>query len=69
MNILISRGVWGHAPPRKFEIFRSSKTASTGSAPKTRILLILSLSMGMHPYSGTTNIVLHAVHAAKIGSA
>ena len=30
--------------------FRSSKTA--GNAPKTRILLILSLSMGMHPYSG-----------------
>ena len=48
-------GSLGHAPPRKFEIFRSPKTASTGNAPKTRILLILSLSMGMHPYSGTTN--------------
>ena len=52
-------GSLGHAPPRKFEIFRSSKTASTGNAPKTRILLILSLSMGMHPYSGTTNCTAH----------
>jgi len=36
--------------PRENLKFRSSKTA--GNAPKTRILLILSLSMGMHPYSG-----------------
>ena len=33
--------------------FRLSKTA--GNAPKTRILLTLSLSMGMHPYSGIKN--------------
>ena len=57
MNKLITRGVWGHAPPGKFEIFRSSKTASAGNAPRTRIRLILSLSMGMHPYSGTTNCI------------
>ena len=57
MNILITRGVWGHAPPGKFEIFRPSKTASAGNVPKTRILLLLSLSMGMHPYSGTTNCI------------
>ena len=31
-------------------VFRSSKTA--GNAPKSCILLILSLSMGMYPYSG-----------------
>ena len=40
--------VRGYAPPRKFEI-RSSK--KTGNATKTRILLILSLSMGIHLYS------------------
>ena len=40
--------------------FRSSKTA--GNAPKTIILLILSLSMGMHPYSGITN---HIAHVAR----
>ena len=46
--------------------FRSSKTA--GNAPKSCILLILSLSMGMHPYCGIKNrIALGA--AAKIGSA
>ena len=33
--------------------FRSSKTA--GNAPKSCILLILSLSMGMHLYSGIKN--------------
>ena len=46
--------------------FRSSKTA--GNAPKYRILLILSHSVGMHLYYGI-KIVLHAVHGAKIGSA
>ena len=33
--------------------FRSSKTA--GNAPKSCILLILSLPMGRHPYSGIEN--------------
>ena len=33
--------------------FRSPKTA--GNAPKTRILLILSLSIGIPPYSGSAN--------------
>ena len=33
--------------------FRSSKTA--GNVPKSCILLILSLSMGMHSYSGIKN--------------
>ena len=46
--------------------FRSSKTAR--NAPKSLILLMLSLSMGMHLYSGI-KIVLHEVHAVKIGSA
>ena len=35
--------------PQENLIFRSSKTA--GNAPKSRILLILSLSMGIHLYS------------------
>lgn len=62
-----TRGVRGHAPPRNLK-FRSSKTA--GNAPKTRILLILSLSMGMHPaVLWYKQIALHGVHAAKIGSA
>ena len=34
-------------------VFRSSKTA--GNAPKSCILLILSLSMGRDPYSGIKN--------------
>ena len=46
--------------------FRSSKTA--GNAPETRILLILSFSMGMHPYSGSKNRIARG-DAAKIGSA
>ena len=33
--------------------FRSPKTA--GNAPKIRILLILSLSIGIPPYSGSAN--------------
>ena len=33
--------------------FRSPKTA--GNAPKTRIILILSLSIGIPPYSGSAN--------------
>lgn len=45
---------------------RSSKTA--GNVPKTFIFLILSFSIGIHPYSGTTNNLLHMVHAAIIGS-
>ena len=40
--------VRGYAPPRKFEIGSSKKT---GNATKTRILLILSPSMGIHLYS------------------
>ena len=50
-----TRGVWRHAPPENLK-FRSSKTA--GNAPKTRVLLILSLSMGMHPYSGIKNRIV-----------
>ena len=46
MNIL---GVRGGMLPQENLIFRSSKTA--GNAPKSRILLILSLSMGIHLYS------------------
>ena len=60
---------------------RSSKTA--GNAPKTRILLILSLSLGIPLIlvqqiffqifavctTCNTIIVLHVVHTAKIGSA
>ena len=53
--------------PRENLKFRSSKTA--GNAPKSRILIILSLPVGMHLYSGIKKIVLHVVHAAKIGSA
>ena len=45
---------------------RSSKTA--GNAPKTHILLILSLSLGI-PLILVQQIVLHVVHTAKIGSA
>ena len=47
-----TRGVREHACPENLK-FRSSKTA--GNAPKTRILLILSFSVGMHPYSGLKN--------------
>ena len=39
--------------PRENLKFRSSKTA--GNAPKTRILLILSLSIGIPPCSGSAN--------------
>ena len=39
--------------PQENLIFRSSKTA--GNAPKSRILLILSLSMGMQLYSSIKN--------------
>ena len=42
-------------PPENLK-FRSSKTA--GKAPKTRIFLILSLSIGMHPYSGIKSRVV-----------
>ena len=41
--------------PRENLKFRSSKTA--GNVLKTRTLLILSLSMDMHPYSGSKNRV------------
>ena len=47
-----TRGVREHASPENLK-FRSSKTA--GNAPKSCILLILSLSMGRHPYSGIKN--------------
>ena len=50
---MVDRWVRGHALTRENLKFRSSKTA--GNAPKTRILLILSFSMGMHPYSGLKN--------------
>ena len=60
-----TRGVCGHTPAGKLK-FRSPKTA--GNAPKSFILLILSLSMGMHRYSGIKNVLL-TVHVAKIGSA
>ena len=43
-----TRGSGGMLPQENL-IFRSSKTA--GNAPKSRILLILSLSMGIHLYS------------------
>ena len=47
-----TRGSGGMLPQENLK-FRSSKTA--GNAPKTRILLILSLSMGIPPYSGSAN--------------
>ena len=47
MNIL---GGSGDMLPQENLKFRSSKTA--GNAPKTCILLILSLFVGMHPYYG-----------------
>ena len=50
MNIL---GGSGGMLPRENLKFRSSKTA--GNMPKTRILLILSLYIGIPPYSGRTN--------------
>ena len=37
----------------------SPKTA--GNAPKTRILLKRSLSMGIPPYSGRTNLITRGV--------
>ena len=43
-----TRGSGGMLPQENL-IFRSSKTA--GNAPKSRILLILSLSMGIQLYS------------------
>ena len=51
-------------PPRKFEI-RSSKT--TGNAPKTRILLILSLSMGIHLYSAVLDPDLEITGGGRVG--
>ena len=47
-----TRGSGGMLPRENLK-FRSSKTA--GNAPKTRILLILSLSIGIPPYSGSAN--------------
>ena len=47
-----TRGCGGMFPQENLK-FRSSKTA--GNAPKSRILLILILSMGMHLYSGIKN--------------
>ena len=47
-----TRGTGGMLPRENLK-FRSSKTAR--NAPKTRILLILSLSMGIPPYSGSAN--------------
>ena len=52
-----TRGVWGLLPWENLK-FRSPKTA--GNAPKSCILLILSLSMGMHPYSGIKNCIAHS---------
>ena len=49
-----TRGSGGMLPHENL-IFRSSKTA--GNAPKSRILLILSLSMGMHLYFSIKNLV------------
>ena len=49
------RAVRGHAPSENLK-FRSSNTA--GNEPKTRVLLILSLSMGMHPYSEVKNRIV-----------
>ena len=48
-----TREVQGDMLPWENLKFRSSKTA--GNAPETRILLILSFSMGMHQYSGSKN--------------
>ena len=45
---------WGMLPRKNLK-FMSIKTA--GNSPKTRILLIFSLSVGMHPFSGTTNCI------------
>ena len=52
-----TRGSGGMLPRENLK-FRSSKTA--GNAPKTRILLILSLSMGIPPYSGSANRIARA---------
>ena len=60
-----TRGSGGMLPRENLK-FRSSKTAR--NAPKTRILLIPSLSIGI-PHILVAQIVLHAVHAAKISSA
>ena len=50
-----TRGVQEHASPENLK-FRSSITA--GNAPKTRVLLILSPSMCMHPYSDVINSIV-----------
>ena len=47
--------------PRENLKFRSSKTAR--NAPKTRILLILSLSIGIPPYSGSANRIARGARA------
>ena len=56
MNILAGSG--GTLPWENLK-FRSSKT--DGNVPKTRILLILILSMGMHLYCGIKNRIARAV--------
>ena len=50
-----TRGVQEHASLENLK-FRSSKTA--GNAPKTRVLLILSPSMCMHPYPDVINSIV-----------
>ena len=55
-----TRGSGGMLPRENLK-FRSSKTA--GNAPKTRILLILSLSMGIPPYSGSANRIARGAHS------
>ena len=54
-----TRGSGGMLPRENLK-FRSSKTDGKGT--KTRTFLILSLSMGMHPYSG---IKSRAVRGAR----
>ena len=55
-----TRGSGGMLPRENLK-FKSSKTAR--NAPKTRILLILSFSIGILPYSGSANRIARGARA------
>ena len=56
-----TREVQGHSPPGKFEILGHLKQLEMRLKP--RFFLILSLSMGIHPYSGITSRIAHGARS------
>ena len=55
--------VQGHSPLRKFEIILLGHLKQLEMCLKPRFFLILSLSMGIHPYSGIKSGIAHGARS------